>query len=242
MLKVEATGLRPIQWRTAKAEVGDWVVTSDAAGSVAAIGVVSVGPRKPNRFEMGPAAPPANSGFLGIQLKPSDEDKPVIAEVTKGSAAEKAGLQAGDIVLAVAGKKMANAERLIMTIQRYKAGEVVVLKVRRGEDEKEIKAKLDKRPSELFNRGDRMNAMGSELSRRRTGFPVFLQHDMVLKPKHCGGPLLDLDGRALGINIARAGRTESYAVPTENVLALLADLKSGKLALREDDPTKKTGD
>ncbi len=34
----------------------------------------------------------------------------------------------------------------------------------------------------------------------------------------------------MGINIARAGRVESYAIPTESVLALLSDLKSGKYA------------
>jgi serine protease Do len=41
---------------------------------------------------------------------------------------------------------------------------------------------------------------------------------------------VDLDGKVIGINIARAGRTESYAVPTEAVLPLLSDLLSGKLA------------
>src|SRR5262249_54405804 len=45
-----------------------------------------------------------------------------------------------------------------------------------------------------------------------------------------GGPLVDLDGKAVGINIARAGRVESFAVPSDTVLALLPDLKSGKLA------------
>jgi serine protease Do len=40
---------------------------------------------------------------------------------------------------------------------------------------------------------------------------------------------VDLDGKVIGINIARAGRTESYAAPTEAVLPLLYDLLSGKL-------------
>src|SRR5207244_2687877 len=46
----------------------------------------------------------------------------------------------------------------------------------------------------------------------------------------CGGPIVDLNGRVIGINICRAGRTESWAVPGEVVLPLLADLMSGKLA------------
>src|SRR5262249_33204710 len=74
------------------------------------------------------------------------------------------------------------------------------------------------------------NNMGSKLSDKRTGFPNILQHDTVLAPADCGGPLVDLDGKAVGINIARAGRVESFAIPSDTVLALLPDLKSGKLA------------
>jgi serine protease Do len=239
MLKVDTSGLRPIEWRIAKAEVGDFVASASNALLPVAIGVVSVKARKPNCFEMRPAP---NSGFLGIQLDRGDKDGPTIAVVTKGSAADKAGLKAGDIVLTIAGKKMTNVEMLVTTIGRYKAGASVVLKVRRGENEKELKATLEKRPMALFNRADRMNAMGSELSLKRTGFPVILQHDTVIKPKDCGGPLVDLDGKAVGINISRAGRTESYAIPTEIVLALLGDLMSGKLAPKEDpDETRIAG-
>src|SRR5439155_21464335 len=78
--------------------------------------------------------------------------------------------------------------------------------------------------------GNPQERMGSDLSNRRGGFPFILQHDTVLKPKDCGGPLVDLDGKVVGINIARAGRTESYAIPSEKVQALLEDLNSGKLA------------
>jgi len=233
LLKIDTSGLKPIDWRTEKSEVGDWVASAGNSADPVAIGVVSVNARSPNPFEMGPVGPPANSGFLGIRLR-EEEDGPVIDDVTKGSAAEKAGLKKGDMVLSVAGKRMASAERLIAAIQRYKAGEVVSMKVRRGEEEKELKAKLGSRPSSLFSRGDRMNQMGGELSRKRTGFPVILQHDTFIKPKDCGGPLVDLDGKAIGINIARAGRTETYAIPAERVVALLPELKSGKLAPKEE--------
>jgi serine protease Do len=54
---------------------------------------------------------------------------------------------------------------------------------------------------------------------------VILQHDTVLKPEECGGPIVNLDGKAIGINIARAGRVESYAIPSEAVLPILEELK-----------------
>ena len=77
-------------------------------------------------------------------------------------------------------------------------------------------------------------SLGSELSLKRTGFPTILQHDTVIKPKDCGGPLVDLDGKTVGINIARAGRTETYAIPAEDIQKLLPDLKSGKLAPKDN--------
>ena len=55
-----------------------------------------------------------------------------------------------------------------------------------------------------------------------------LQHDSVLKPNECGGPLVNLEGQVLGINIARAGRTESYAIPSEAIRPLLEKLKAAK--------------
>jgi S1-C subfamily serine protease len=74
------------------------------------------------------------------------------------------------------------------------------------------------------------NAMGGDLSGRRSGFPAVLQTDMVLSPKDCGGPVVDLDGNVLGISIARAGRVETWVLPGENIRPLLADLKAGKFA------------
>jgi serine protease Do len=86
--------------------------------------------------------------------------------------------------------------------------------------------------------GDRERAMeqaAGPVSRRRSGFPQVIQHDTVLHPAQCGGPLVDLDGKAVGINIARAGRVATYALPASLILAAMDDLKSGKLV--QETPT-----
>ena len=72
------------------------------------------------------------------------------------------------------------------------------------------------------------NQLGGNLSQRRTGFPSALQHDTVLRPEQCGGPLFDLNGKAVGINIARAGRAASYAIPADELEALLRHLLTDK--------------
>ena len=80
-----------------------------------------------------------------------------------------------------------------------------------------------------------MNRLGGELSRRAEGFQLAIQHDGVLQPWQCGGPLLNLDGKAIGLNIARAGRVASYALPAGLVRHLADDLKNQtKVSVKAD--------
>ena len=66
------------------------------------------------------------------------------------------------------------------------------------------------------------------MSQRHDDFPKVLQHDRSWPPPIAASPV-DLNERVLGINIARAARTETYAVPSEVLLALMYDLMSGRL-------------
>lgn len=224
LLKIEATGLRTVAWRPSKeVPVGSWLATTGTSSDPLAVGVVSVATRSVSGRDMPPVT--NNSGFLGVQLEPGDKGVKIML-VNPGSAAAKAGLKAGDIIQAIDGKVIDDPESLINLIQRTKPGQQVVIKYDRDGKEMEARATLDKRPTD--GRSDFQNRLGSELSDRRGGFPTVLQHDTVVRPNDCGGPLVDLDGKAIGVNIARAGRTESYAVPSEVVQSLLADMKAGK--------------
>ena len=63
------------------------------------------------------------------------------------------------------------------------------------------------------------------MSSRRGGFESVLQHDTVLRPEQCGGPILNTKGQAIGINIARATRVASYALPASVIVELIAEMK-----------------
>lgn len=63
----------------------------------------------------------------------------------------------------------------------------------------------------------RNDMMSGDFSKRRSGFPRVIQHDILGNSSSAGGPLLDLDGRCIGMNIARANRAESFAIPAQEV-------------------------
>ena len=49
-------------------------------------------------------------------------------------------------------------------------------------------------------------------------------------PNECGGPIVDLTGRAIGVTIARLGPHGGMVIPGDCVRKLLPDLQSGRLA------------
>jgi serine protease Do len=226
MLKVEASGFTPVTWAESKdAPVGHFVASVGTGQDPVAVGVVSVAARDvPASKGGGPKASPDGPGYLGVKFEDVTKG-PKITEVVKDTAAVKANIKLEDIITAVDNKVVKDSAELMDALGKTKPGDVITLKVIRGEEELELKATLGKRPPGANNnRADVQNNMGSRLSNRRTGFPTILQHDSVVLPEDCGGPLVDLEGRVVGINIARAGRVESYAIPAEVIRPLLADL------------------
>ncbi|MBX9681061.1 MAG: PDZ domain-containing protein [Gemmataceae bacterium] len=240
ILKIEAADLKPIDFKEAgKTEVGSWVACAGPSEEPVAIGVVSVASR--NILNKGPIpkADLSKSAYLGVALEPSDSGGAKVGQVVPNAPAQRAGLKENDVIVTFDGKKFEGPEGFMSLISGYKPGDQVVLAVRRGDEIIERKATLERRPTG-DNRGDTQNRMGSELSSRRSGYPTIFQHDSVVKPSDCGGPIVDLEGRVIGINICRAGRTESWAVPAEIVKPLLADLMSGKLPPPKLDLSKVT--
>ena len=72
------------------------------------------------------------------------------------------------------------------------------------------------------------SARGGKLSERRTGFPLVLTHDAVIWATDIGGPVLNLDGEAIGLNIARYGRTATYALPAEHAKQAIEAMMHGR--------------
>jgi serine protease Do len=200
---------------------GDLVATVGVGREPMAIGVVSVAPR----------AIDGQPGILGIRMEEDGVGGVLIGQVYPGTGAARAGIEAGDLVLEIEGVAVESLEELKTQVQRYFPGDRVAVVVRRGEKRVRKFATLSRLLQDPgSNRALYQNSLGGELTERRFGFPSALQHDTVVSPNECGGPIVDLDGRVIGFNIARAGRTETYALPTEAVASRLLDLMSGRLA------------
>lgn len=222
MLEMEGSGFTAISWRNESAPpVGSFLATSTPAEDPAAIGVVSVQPREIQ----------APSGILGVLIE-DDSNGARIDQVMPGSAAEKAGLQVNDVIARFNGNKVEGREALINKVKVLRPGTRVRLSILRGDATLALHATLGDRDriDPRAQRGNFQNSLGGELSDRRAGFPSVLQHDTVLQPEQCGGPLVDLDGKAVGINIARAGRVESYALPVAVIQPLISQFLAGNFS------------
>lgn len=218
ILRIEADNLPVIQWRDSAVPLeGSWLATTGMQEIPTAVGVVSVSPREI----------PTPQAVLGVMLDNADLG-PRITGIIPESAAEEAGVQVDDIVSDLNGLPMPNREVFIEAIQRKRPGDRIEMTVLRGDQRVAINAKLQEKNRILQGkRIDFQNNLGGKLSDRRWGFPSVIQHDTVLRPADCGGPVVDLDGRVVGINIARAGRVASYALPSEVLRPIVREMVEG---------------
>ena len=230
LLKVDAKGLQPVKVTPSKkVPVGYWVAGAKPGSGPQSVGIVSVSTRDLSGDEARPTLN-ENRGFLGIILATKDPEDggAQVAEVQSRSGADRAGLKVDDVICELEGRPIPSRLALQELLENYRPGDVIKLKLRRDGKELEKKVTLGG-PSGPPNRGDIQNTLGGhKLSGRRHGFPSILQTDMFLRPEQCGAPVVDLDGKVLGLSIARAGRVETWVLPSETITALLPDLKAGK--------------
>jgi serine protease Do len=85
----------------------------------------------------------SNTAFLGIFSEKSDKGA-LVKDVSKGSGAEKAGLQKGDIITKVGDKTISSPEDLSAVIKTYKPGDEVKINYLRNGKKKDAKVTLGK--------------------------------------------------------------------------------------------------
>lgn len=235
LMKVEAMNLVPIRWNqeeefaasglgqaSAVPPDGSFVLTPGDNHSVLAIGTLSVQPRSTAAGEQ---------AFLGVN--PQRVQGGVrITDVHPGEASHDAGLIDGDVITELGGQKIADVDDLVASIRSHRPGDSVAIGYLRQGQRRSTRATLAGRnmPAQQAAHFKMMNRLGAILSKRNDNFPVVFQHDTPLFPEQCGGPILDLTGRVIGMNIARQGRAASLAIPAANMQTIVDDLMRQSVA------------
>ena len=85
-------------------------------------------------------------GYTGEGVQVAVEDGQGTAAVTRDGPADLAGIRRGDVILAIDGRPVTASEELIVTIRAREVGDTVVLRVRTGEDERDVRVRLQAAP------------------------------------------------------------------------------------------------
>ncbi len=218
LLKIEASDLVAVAYApTSAVPQGTWVVANGATTRTARrllAGIVSANIRE---------IPASGGAALGVVMNGKSKLLEVDA-VNEKSGAKEAGLQKGDVILAIEDKKLTKIEDIAEVLKDRKAGSTVKMTYRRKGLEVTVDVRLAARGEMFTDQMNRNDQMSGEFSPRRSGFPRVMQHDILGSKSVVGGPLLDLDGRCIGMNIARANRAESFAIPVEDLKGLAGRL------------------
>lgn len=222
LLKTDLAGVKPVAWSRRDPQLADWVFAYTGRLRTIATGVISADSRELT----------SSGAFLGVSLHPDPEanNQARVAQVMPGSAAEVAGILVGDYLVGLEGQPSADAEALTDSLRHFMPGAKISLMVEREGTRYQTQVELGYRSS--FERQMNSNAqISGQVSERQNGFGRIYQHSALLSPQTMGGPLLDLDGHCVGVNIARLDRTATVALPPEQVLLALRRMESRQAEL-----------
>ena len=237
LIKVEATGLVAAKFSDTDPPVGTLIAAVSHEEDPTGVGVISAAARSLDE---------RSKGALGIVM--DAENAPpkgvLIGTIVEGGAAERAGMQPGDIILSVNSEEIASFRQLRQLISSLKPEQKVKVQIERQGKPQELELSLGNRGDAKMGganfdqrRYDPTAQMGSNLSKNATGYPNALQSDLALQAEDAGGPVIDVNGTIVGLNIARAERVSTFLIPGRIMNALLINVQSGQFSLSKDADT-----
>ena len=217
-LPVNQSPLVPAKFEKVPLTLGTFLAAPQPSGAIGAFGVVGVLERSLRERDQ---------AHLGILGDPNFAGEGVrISMVQPEYGAAEAGLKVGDTILKVEDQSIGGLQDLRNAISQKKPGDRVKLRIETAGAERDVEVRLSNRPVQGQFAGDRLNQMeimGGDINETRSGFSRVVQTDMQIQAKQVGGPVVDLQGRIVGITLARADRTRTYIMSS----AALADVLSG---------------
>jgi len=225
---LEVTGLEapPIAWSPgATVAAGQVLLTPRLGDQPPALGFAAIERRESERDPMaGPYLGVMSEAMTKQEAQDAGVEQGVrIVQVVPGNPADQAGIKVGDVIVAVDGAPVSGRDGLRRRLLERAIGERVGIELVRSGERMRIEVELAPRPDEgARRRGPRGAARGNTvtpLSGRSSRFGEVLAPDASVRPTQCGGPVVDLDGRVVGLNIARFDRTATHALDAVRVEA-----------------------
>jgi S1-C subfamily serine protease len=229
----DAEGIAPIKW----ADVNDL-----PAGTILAAvmppaftppsGVVSVPARKINAIH----------GSLPVEVKDAKGGVEITSILQVKNlphhwlGAPPFPLRQGDVITHVAGVPVPDREAFVKLVRpahdkgtsigRHPlvAGELVTVTYQRQGKKEEVTVHL--RPSG----GIAVNQLFFPTSYRWSGYPAAIAADLFARPEHCGAPVVDTQGRVVGLLIARVTDVASFILPASEVKASVEAMRKSATA------------
>lgn len=220
MLRVEGDlTLQPAEFTGEVPAVASFVISVGRKSKPIGLGVIGAKPRRIS-----------HQGRLGVVLQDDRTGRAMVRGVFPDSGAEAAGLKEGDLIVAINGRAERSRLGVIETLRGMFPGESVRLTITRN-DATTMDVDASIRDLKVMQESESDARVNGPRNVRLSGFDQVMQHDTVLDPDECGGPLMDTKGNVIGINIARAGRVVSYALPASLILpemiSMLAEARAG---------------
>ncbi|RFZ84160.1 PDZ domain-containing protein [Mucilaginibacter terrenus] len=156
--------------------------------------------------------PPKSSyGYIGA-FTGLDSNGLKFTFIQPNSAAALAGLNIGDGVESIGGHPVNDELDFVKSFGKYMAGDTVLITIKRNDKKMEKMMVLQYPPQKILNHPAEHFSGGKTL--RRDGFKKVFTQDAILTPSQCGGPVYDIEGNFVGINIARFSRANVVIIPT----------------------------
>lgn len=157
---------------------------------------------------------------LGCGLEIVDRQMKV-DRISANSAAAVAHVLVGDVLVKVDGTPIHSFDDLAAKLEPLQPGDWTIFEVLRDGRPIICNVQLQHDSAMKLDRQSFLDGAMRAVSLRRTGFVNSIQHDGDLRPSEMGSPLLSLNGKLLGINIAVRSRETIIAIPAKTVQALI---------------------
>jgi S1-C subfamily serine protease len=241
LLNVPAKGLPAVPWgKSGQPVVGQLIASLSPTPQPLHYGVVgAVQVKNPATrgylLIAGRPAPEGAPGMIFTKFLPSD--LPIDAEV-------QGWLQDGDLITHLDDVPTPSAEEFVRVRERrlqapeVLAGEWIKVSAQRKGKALQVYVPLIDSPIQVRGRSEvALNGFPKSVhvmvgagerwwNLRMNGFPDVFSHDGAIAYNRCGGPVVNRSGQVIGINIARADLMQSFAIPSEVVRKVIAELKA----------------